>query len=90
MEYTKTFLKMFRKKEYKTAIVQACAILVSVALCLCIKADLYAYLGIPFGCQALGVILTGIFASRGANYLSDLIKRLQSLDTSAAKETGQA
>ena len=33
----------------------------------------------------LGVALTGVFASRGANYVSDLVKKLQALGAAQAE-----
>ena len=39
----------------------------------------YAALGVNFNVAWLGIALTGIFASRGANYVSDLVKKLQAL-----------
>ena len=39
----------------------------------------YAALGVNFNMAWLGIALTGVFASRGANYVSDLVKKLQAL-----------
>ena len=39
-------------------------------------ADLYAAIGVPFTMPWVGRILTGIFASRGANFVSDLVSTL--------------
>ena len=52
-------------------------IIMSVLLCVLSGADMYAALGVPFSLPAVGMVLTGIFASRGANFVSDLIGRLR-------------
>ena len=43
-------------------------------------ADIFALMGISFSVHWLGTLLTGIVISRGSNYASDLIKRLQNPD----------
>lgn len=75
VEYVKTFISA----DIKTIAIQVSALLTSIALCLATGADLYGFLGISFVYPIIGVILTGVFASRGANYVSDLIKKLQSI-----------
>jgi len=75
VEYVKTIMGA----EKNTIIIQMAALAVSVALCLASGADLYAFLGVSFVYPEIGVILTGVFASRGANYVSDLIKKLQNV-----------
>ena len=77
VEYGKTIGKAFATGEGKTAITQLAAIGVSVLLCFAVGADLYALAGVEFAFPWIGTLLTGIFASRGANFVSDLIKRLQ-------------
>ena len=57
---------------------QVGAIGVSVLLAFGLQADLYAALGVSFAIPYLGMVLTGIFASRGSNYLADLITLIQS------------
>lgn len=79
IEYAKNLIKMFTDKDYKTAITQLCAVLVSVLLCMAACVDMFAALDITFNVSWLGVILTGILISRGANYVSDFIKRLQTV-----------
>ena len=58
---------------------QAGAVALGVLLCFGVGADFYAALGVNFNVAWLGIALTGIFASRGANYVSDLVKKLQAL-----------
>lgn len=77
IEYAKSFIKMISDGEIKTAITQVIAIAVAVALCMAAGADLFVALGIVFAFPWIGVVLTGILISRGANYMSDFIKRLQ-------------
>ena len=72
VEYVKSIVKMFTEKDYRTAITQLSAAAIAIALCFAAGADLYAA---PW----IGTALTGLFASRGANYVSDLIGKLQAL-----------
>lgn len=76
VEYGKSIGKAFADKQAKTAITQLCAMAVSVGLCGLAGADMYAVIGVPFSVPWVGTILTGIFASRGANFVSDLFGRL--------------
>ena len=79
VEYAKTFGKAILEKQWKTAATQAGAVALGVSLCFSAGADFYAALGVSFNAAWLGVALTGVFASRGANYVSDLVKKLQAL-----------
>lgn len=56
---------------------QLAAIAVSILLAFGAQADLFAVVGVKFIIPYLGIILTGIIFSRGANYTSDFIKLLQ-------------
>lgn len=56
---------------------QVAALIVGVALALAAQVDLFAALGIAFVVPHVGVVLTGILFSRGANYTADIIKRVQ-------------
>mgnify|MGYP001663011458 CR=1 FL=1 len=76
IEYGKSIGKAIADKQAKTAITQLCAVAVSIGLCGLAGADLYAAVGVEFSLPWVGRILTGIFASRGANFVSDLIGRL--------------
>ena len=82
VEYTKNIIKAFTDKCYKCAIVQLCAMVISIVLCVLGNADMYAALGVPFIVPGIGMVLTGIFASRGANFVSDLIGRLRGQESS--------
>lgn len=79
IEYIKTVGKAVLAKQWKTAATQGCALALGIALCFAVGADLYAALGVNFALPWVGSLLTGIFASRGSNYLSDLISRLQAI-----------
>lgn len=80
IQYSKTILEMLEKKQYKTFATQLAAILVSVFICFAAGVDLCALMGISFMVPWLGTLLTGIVISRGSNYTSDFIKRLQTPD----------
>ena len=73
VEYIKTLIE----GEQKAAVIQIGALVVAVALCILSGADIYAALGVTFGAPYVGCALTGVFASRGANYASDILGRLQ-------------
>ena len=76
VEYGKQIGKAFTGGEWKTAVTQLCAIVVSVIICFVLGADMFVALGIKVAVPYVGIVLTGIFCSRGANYISDLIGKL--------------
>ena len=80
IQYVKTIFKMLEDKQYKTFATQLAAILLAVFICFAAGVDLYALVGVCFAIPWLGVLLTGIVISRGSNYTSDFIKRLQNPD----------
>lgn len=65
---------------------QIAAMAVAVFLAFATGADLFALLGVTFIVPYVGVVLTGILFSRGANYVSDFMKRLQSNNVTPAGE----
>ena len=77
IEYAKTIGKALFGGSWKTAVTQLAAIAVSVLLCFTVDADFYAALGVSFTYGWIGIVLTGIFASRGSNYVSDFISKLR-------------
>ena len=77
IEYGKSIGKAFAGGEWKTAVTQLAAIAVAVLLCFMTGGDLFAVVGIAFIWPWLGIFLTGIIISRGANYVSDFVKKLQ-------------
>lgn len=76
VEYGKSITKAYAGKDFKTAVTQLVAIITSVLLCFAANADLFKVVGIDFTWPWLGVVLTGILGSRGANYLSDFISKI--------------
>lgn len=79
IEYVKQIAKALSSGEIKAAATQVASILLGVLLCLAVGADVYGALGVSFAVPWVGTVLTGIFASRGSNYISDLAKRLQNI-----------
>lgn len=84
VEIGKSIGKAVLGGSYKTAITQVVALAIGCGLCLAAGADIYGALGVHFAVPQLGAILTGVLASRGSNYLSDFIKRLQGASGAAA------
>ena len=80
IQYSKTIIEMLEKKQYKTFATQLTAILLSVFICFAAGVDLYTLVGVSFTVPWLGMLLTGIVVSRGSNYTSDFIARLQNPD----------
>ena len=83
VEYVKTIVEM---KDRKAVVIQLSALLAAVALCVLCGADVFTKLGMTFAVPYVGCVLTGIFASRGSNYVSDLIGKLNSLTKHSASE----
>ena len=77
VQYSKEFVKAVAAKAYQTAVTQVVGLICGVALCLLTGADLFGAVGIHFAWSAVGPVLTGMVVSRGANYVSDFVKRLQ-------------
>lgn len=77
VQYGKEIGKAAVAKEYKTVVTQAVGLLCGIALCLLTGADLFSAVGIAFVWPVVGPVLTGIIISRGANYVSDFVRRLQ-------------
>lgn len=75
VEYGKTIMKMVEDGEKKTAITQCMTIILGILLAFAFDADLFILVGITVN-HTIGIVLTGIIASRGSNYISDFIKRI--------------
>lgn len=75
VEYAKTIMKMVEDGEKKTAITQCATVVLGVLLSFAFNADLFVPIGIEVN-HVVGTIITGIIASRGANYISDFIKKI--------------
>lgn len=84
VEYGSTIWAMVEQKEHKKAVKQLCAITLGVMFCLAAGVDFFKEIGMTFYVPWVGTILAGIFISRGANYASDLIKRLQGMSGNKA------
>ena len=78
VEYGKTVLSAWQTARSKV-IVQLSAVIVSVCLCLLVGGDVFTALGVRFAWTPIGSILTGVFAARGANFLSDFVGRLRAI-----------
>lgn len=52
-------------------------LILSIIVCIVSNTDLFPIVGIELSIPYIGSILTGILASRGANFINDLIGRLQ-------------
>lgn len=76
IEYGKSIGRAFASGEWKVAVTHIAAVLLGVSLCLATGADLFAVADIAFSLPIVGRVLTGVLISRGANYVSDFIKRL--------------
>lgn len=77
VEYGKNIGKAVQNGGWKTAVTQLTAMAAAVLLCFATGGDLFATVGVRFVWPWLGVFLTGIIISRGANYVSDFVKKLQ-------------
>lgn len=75
VEYGKTIMDMVENGEKKTAITQCVTIIVGILLMFAFDKDLFAVIGMPVN-HYIGIVLTGIIASRGSNYVSDFIGKL--------------
>lgn len=75
VEYGKTVANMIENGEKKTAITQCITIIVGILLMFAFDKDLFAVIGMPVN-HYIGIVLTGIIASRGSNYVSDFIGKL--------------
>lgn len=63
-------------QEGKISIDRIGALVVALVLCVGVRLDMLALLGINVTIPFLGVILTGILISRGANFIHDLLVRI--------------
>lgn len=75
VEYGKTIADMIESGDKKTAVTQFITIIVGILLMFAFDKDLFAVIGMPVN-HYIGIVLTGIIASRGSNYVSDLIGQL--------------
>lgn len=82
VEYAKTIDSMVVSRAYKTAITQGITIILGIGLAFIFHLQLFNgamsefYEGLKIN-PAIDMVLTGILFSRGSNYFSDLISKLQ-------------
>ena len=79
VELGKSIGKAALDGDRKTAATQLAALIISCALCMAAGADVYDALGVSFAVPWLGMILTGILASRGTNYIADFVSACKPL-----------
>lgn len=79
VEYCRTAAKTVRGGGWLSALLQGAAVVLSVGICLLSGADIYGALGIAFRWPPVGSVLTGIFAARGANYVSDFVGQMRGI-----------
>jgi hypothetical protein len=60
----------------KAVLIQLGALAMGITVCAASGADLFAALDVHFAVPWMGCVLTGVFVSRGANYVSDLLKKV--------------
>lgn len=77
VEYGKSIWKLATEKDKKALILQLAALAISIFLCLLTGADFFSGLGVVFAWPLVGSVFTGVFISRGSNYVSDFIGRLR-------------
>ena len=82
VEYCKTIIRMVEEQDYKTAITQGIVILMAIGFAFGFHLQLFNgamsefYEGLKIN-PIFDTILTGILFSRGANFFSDLVSKLQ-------------
>lgn len=77
VEYGKSVGGILTAAGRKAAITRLAAAGAGITLSLTAGADLYAAVGLTFGWPWLGAALTGVLISRGANYVSDFMRKLK-------------
>lgn len=53
------------------------ALILGIIICILAKINIFSLVGITLSVEVLGYVFTGIIVSRGANFVSDLFKRLR-------------
>lgn len=85
VEYGKTIDRMIVARDYKTAITQGITIVLGIALAFIFHLQLFnegmseIYKDLAIN-PTIDMILTGILFSRGSNYFSDFVSKLQRKD----------
>lgn len=63
-------------QEGKVSVDKVGALITSLIVCVGARLDLFSLLGINIYIPFLGTVLTGILASRGSNFIHDLIEKI--------------
>ena len=53
------------------------ALVIGIIVAVCAQVDLFSMFGVVLAYPIIGYILTGIIISRGANFVHDLLKKLE-------------
>lgn len=75
VEYGKSIADMFGGGEKKAGVIQMITIIVGILLAMAFGADMFIPLGLVVN-HNIGMVLTGIVMSRGSNYVSDIITKI--------------
>ena len=76
IQYGKTIAQAFETGEKRTGIIQLISIIIGVLIAFAFGANAFEALGMAVN-PMIGIFLTGIVISRGSNYASDLLKRIE-------------
>ena len=78
VEYVKTLGAAIASKDFYAVGLQAGALALALVICFAANLDVYAALGMTFAnIPWMGIALTAVPASRGANYFSDWIGKMR-------------
>lgn len=69
------------KKNGKISYKKIGAIILSVAVCMCVPFDLFEAVGMDMACPYIGEFVTGLVVSRGSGVVNSLLERLISAGT---------
>ena len=81
-------LKLIWEKK-KLSIDRVGALVLGITIALGTGIDLFATVGLPINIPYLGLILTGIIISRGANFIHDLFKITEEVKVKRKAENGK-
>ncbi len=77
VEYAKNLISLASTPDKKPFFIQMGAVTAAIIIAILADADFYSGLGVVFAWPMVGNIFTGIFISRGSNYVSDFVGRLK-------------
>ena len=75
-EYIKMFIDTVNARCWRNLITMSSVIAVLVTICILEGIDMYEYLDVGINHSVVGCILTGIFASRGSDYIKAFTSKL--------------